>query len=107
MHYNLVTINSKERNVKLALQGKTWAQTTQCAQCEGSKHHDTHPKPYWCMDGLQSEGKKKELWWQSNKKQEKISRRGERKILTKCEYVIFFKYQMKFIWHPLPSQELL
>jgi len=55
MHYNLVTINSKKRNVKLVMQGKTWAQTTQCAQCEGSKHHDTHPKPYWCMDGPQSE----------------------------------------------------
>jgi hypothetical protein len=59
VHYNLVTINSKERNVELVMQGKTWAQTTQCAQCEGSKHHDTHPKPYWCMDGPQSEEKKK------------------------------------------------
>lgn len=68
MHYNLVTINSKEKNVELAMQGKTWAQTTQCAQCEGSKHHDIHPKPYWCMDGLQSERKKKELQCQSNKK---------------------------------------
>jgi len=49
------------------------------------------------MDGPQSERKKKELQCQSNKKKEKISRIGERKILTKCEYVIFFKYQMKFI----------
>lgn len=80
MHYNLVTINSKKRNVELAMQGKTRAQTTQCAQCEGSKHHGIHLKPYWCVDGPQSEKK-----WQSKKKQEKIGRRGETKNLTKCE----------------------
>jgi hypothetical protein len=28
---------------------------------------------------------------------------GGRKFLTKCEYVIIFKYQMKFTLHPLPS----
>jgi hypothetical protein len=31
------------------------------------------------MDGPQSEGKKKELWWQSNKKQEKIGRERQNK----------------------------